>query len=124
MAFISSGKFCIETIPVGSFWDWRAVTCVAYGKYAVSPLKEKTVQKIRMRFVVRNGSRNEAMGLFDEDIPKKPQSGKITVGEDLARLSEDELSERITALTEEINRTQQELEQRSTIRDAADSVFR
>jgi len=64
------------------------------------------------------------MSLFDEDIPKKPESGKITVGEDLARLSEDELSERITALREEINRTRQELEQRGTIRDAANSVFR
>ena len=64
------------------------------------------------------------MGLFDEDIPKKPESSKITVGEDLARVSEDELSERISALTEEINRTRQELEQRSTIRDAANSVFR
>ncbi|MET1412722.1 DUF1192 domain-containing protein [Roseibium sp. HPY-6] len=64
------------------------------------------------------------MSLFDEDVPKKLETGKITVGEELARLSEEELSERISALEAEINRTQQELEQRSTIRDAANSVFR
>ena len=63
------------------------------------------------------------MSLFDDDVPKKPETGKVTVGDDLSRLSEEELSERITALSEEINRTQKELEQRSTIRDAANSVF-
>ncbi|WP_305986838.1 DUF1192 domain-containing protein [Roseibium sp. MMSF_3544] len=63
------------------------------------------------------------MSLFDDDVPKKPESAKITVGEDLARLSEEELSERISALNEEINRTQRELEQRGTIRDAANSIF-
>ena len=64
------------------------------------------------------------MSLFDDDVPKKNEPGKVTVGEDLTRLSEDELAERISALNEEINRTQRELEQRNTIRDAADSMFR
>ncbi|WP_299482910.1 DUF1192 domain-containing protein [uncultured Roseibium sp.] len=64
------------------------------------------------------------MSLFDEDVPKKLETGKITVGEELSSLSEEDLTERISALEAEINRTQQELEQRSTIRDAANSVFR
>lgn len=63
------------------------------------------------------------MSLFDEDVPKKSGAGAVTVGEDLSRLSEAELAERIEALTGEINRTQRELEQRSTIRDAANSFF-
>jgi len=68
-------------------------------------------------------SGNETMSLFDEDVPKKSATGAVSVGEDLSRLSEDELKERIEALTGEINRTQKELEQRSTIRNAADSLF-
>ncbi|MEQ8778513.1 MAG: DUF1192 family protein [Roseibium album] len=63
------------------------------------------------------------MSIFDEDVPKKNETGKVIVGEDLSNLSEDELTERISALSEEINRTQRELEQRGTIRDAANSVF-
>lgn len=63
------------------------------------------------------------MGLFDEDVPKKPASGTITVGEELSTLSETDLAERITALGDEINRTRQELEQRGNIRDAANSIF-
>ncbi|CTQ57394.1 uncharacterized small protein (DUF1192 family) [Labrenzia sp. EL_208] len=63
------------------------------------------------------------MSIFDEDVPKKNETGKVIVGEDLSSLSEDELTERISALSEEINRTQRELEQRGTIRDAANSVF-
>ncbi|WP_422378297.1 DUF1192 domain-containing protein [Roseibium sp.] len=63
------------------------------------------------------------MGLFDDDVPRKSETAEILVGQDLSRLSEEELSERIEALTEEINRTQKELEQRSTIRNAADAFF-
>ena len=63
------------------------------------------------------------MGLFDDDVPRKSEAGPVAIGQDLSRLSEEELSERIEALTEEINRTQKELEQRSTIRDAADAFF-
>lgn len=63
------------------------------------------------------------MSIFDEDVPKKNETSKVIVGEDLSSLSEDELTERISALSEEINRTQRELEQRGTIRDAANSVF-
>ncbi|ASP36912.1 hypothetical protein CHH27_16165 [Labrenzia sp. VG12] len=63
------------------------------------------------------------MGLFDDDVPRKSETAEISVGQDLSRLSEEELSERIEALTEEINRTQKELEQRSTIRNAADAFF-
>lgn len=63
------------------------------------------------------------MGLFDDDIPRKPDQPTVTVGEDLSRLSEDELTDRIDALNEEINRTRTELEQRRTIRDNAHSFF-
>ena len=48
------------------------------------------------------------MNLFDEDVPKKSPLGAATVGEELQG---------------EINRTQKELEQRGTIRDAANSIF-
>ncbi|MCV0424903.1 MAG: DUF1192 domain-containing protein [Roseibium sp.] len=63
------------------------------------------------------------MSLFEDDVPKKSETGAITVGQDLSRLSEGELTERIDALTEEINRTRNELEQRGNIRDAANSFF-
>lgn len=63
------------------------------------------------------------MSLFDDDVPKKSASGEITVGADLSRLSENELAERMKALAAEIERTKQELEQRSTIRDAANAFF-
>ncbi|WP_428650897.1 DUF1192 domain-containing protein [Roseibium sp.] len=63
------------------------------------------------------------MSLFDEDVPRKPRTGAITVGEELSALSETDLAERIEALHEEINRTQRELEQRGNIRDAANSLF-
>lgn len=63
------------------------------------------------------------MSLFDDDVPRKSAGGAITVGEDLSRLSEEELGERIEALNGEINRTQKELEQRGTIRNAADAFF-
>ncbi|MEP1934114.1 MAG: DUF1192 domain-containing protein [Roseibium sp.] len=64
------------------------------------------------------------MNLFDEDVPKKPKLADITVGQDLSRLSEEELTKRIEALTDEINRTQRTLEQRGNIRDEADAFFR
>jgi uncharacterized small protein (DUF1192 family) len=63
------------------------------------------------------------MGLFDDDIPKKQEPNVVTVGEDLSRLSEDELRDRIGALTAEVNRTREALEQRRTIRNAADAFF-
>ncbi len=63
------------------------------------------------------------MGLFDDDIPKKQEPNVVTVGEDLSRLSEDELRDRIEALAEEVNRTKEALEQRGTIRNAADAFF-
>ncbi|MBO9421264.1 DUF1192 domain-containing protein [Labrenzia sp. R4_2] len=63
------------------------------------------------------------MGLFDDDIPKKQEPNVVTVGEDLSRLSEDELHDRIEALTAEVNRTREALEQRGTIRNAADAFF-
>ncbi|CTQ72391.1 DUF1192 domain-containing protein [Roseibium alexandrii] len=63
------------------------------------------------------------MGHFDDDIPKKQEPNVVTVGEDLSRLSEDELRDRIEALTREVNRTREALEQRSTIRNAADAFF-
>lgn len=64
------------------------------------------------------------MSLFDEDVPKKPKLADITVGQDLSRLSEEELTKRIEALTDEINRTQRTLEQRGNIRDEADAFFK
>lgn len=64
------------------------------------------------------------MSIFDEDVPKKKKPELITVGEDLSRMSEAELADRIKALKDEINRTEMTLEQRGNIRDAADSFFR
>ncbi len=64
------------------------------------------------------------MSLFDDDVPKKSESPTATVGEDLSRMSEAELAERINVLNEEINRTRSELEQRSTIRDTANAFFK
>ncbi|TYC60523.1 DUF1192 domain-containing protein [Rhodobacterales bacterium] len=63
------------------------------------------------------------MSLFDDDVPKKSAAAAITVGEDLGKLSETDLAERIEALAGEIERTKSELEQRSTIRDAANAFF-
>ncbi|MEO9527410.1 DUF1192 domain-containing protein [Roseibium sp.] len=63
------------------------------------------------------------MGLFDDDVPRKPGTGAISVGEDLSQLSEVDLRDRIEALTGEIKRTQGELEQRGTIRHAANAIF-
>jgi uncharacterized small protein (DUF1192 family) len=42
------------------------------------------------------------MGHFDDDIPKKQEPNVVTVGEDLSRLSEDELRDRIEALTRKL----------------------
>ncbi|GAA0776795.1 DUF1192 domain-containing protein [Roseibium denhamense] len=64
------------------------------------------------------------MGLFDEDVPKKSPFETISVGDNLERLSEDELAERIKALKGEIERTQAALEQRGNIRNAADAFFK
>ncbi|MEP3049123.1 MAG: DUF1192 domain-containing protein [Roseibium sp.] len=64
------------------------------------------------------------MSIFDEDVPKKSKPSEISVGQDLSRLSEEELSERIEALTAEINRTQRTIEQRGNIRNEADAFFK
>ncbi|MBC2861093.1 DUF1192 domain-containing protein [Stappia sp. 28M-7] len=48
----------------------------------------------------------------------------VVVGEDLSRLSVDELTRRIERLTEEISRTERERDARGGVRAAADALFR
>lgn len=48
----------------------------------------------------------------------------VVVGEDLSRLSVDELTRRIERLTEEISRTERERAARGGVRAAADALFR
>lgn len=59
----------------------------------------------------------------EDDRPLKPLETQIVVGEDLTRLSEEELQERIGRLEAEIIRTRETLSQRGTVRDAADALF-
>lgn len=64
------------------------------------------------------------MGLFDEETPKSAKPNVPHVAEDLSRLSEDDLTQRIEQLREEIARTEAELQKRSKIRSDADALFR
>lgn len=63
------------------------------------------------------------MSIFEDDRPAGPKAPRITVGEDLSALSEDELAERITALEAEVLRIRQALEHRGSVRTAADALF-
>ena len=59
---------------------------------------------------------------FDETT-KKPRQD-IVVGEDLTTLSQSELERRITALKDEIDRVQAELDAKKQRQAAADSLFK
>lgn len=63
------------------------------------------------------------MGLFDDDLPKTPTGSRIVVGEDVSAHSEKDLTERITALEQEIDRVRGLLNNRGKIRDTAESLF-
>ena len=62
------------------------------------------------------------MSLFDDDRPQKKVMHEI--GSDLSLLSVDELTQRITLLTEEIARLEAERTRKSASRSAAESLFR
>lgn len=63
------------------------------------------------------------MALFDEELPKKKKTAH-EMGEDLAKLSVDELGERIGLLTAEIERLQAELDRKRASAQAAESFFK
>jgi uncharacterized small protein (DUF1192 family) len=63
------------------------------------------------------------MALFDEELPKKKKAGH-EIGEDLAKLSVDELIERIGLLTAEIARLEEAVRAKRASADAAQSFFR
>ena len=62
------------------------------------------------------------MTLFDEDLPKRKSD--IVVGEDLSKLSIDELEERIELLKVEIGRIEEALVNKRASLGHADSFFR
>lgn len=61
-----------------------------------------------------------------DEFDSKPSTvaAAVVVGEDLSRLSVDELTRRIERLTEEISRTEREREARGGVLAAADALFR
>ncbi|MXN65370.1 DUF1192 family protein [Stappia sp. GBMRC 2046] len=60
----------------------------------------------------------------DDDLPLITPGVEIRVGDDLARLSVNELDERLAALEHEIERVRKERDDRSGVRAAADAIFR
>ena len=60
---------------------------------------------------------------MDEEDVRTPQ-GAIIVGENLERLSIDELDARLLALRDEINRVERIRVQRQSDKSAADAVFK
>ena len=61
------------------------------------------------------------MDLEEDRRPKKPD---ITIGEDLAMLSVEELKRRITVLEAEIERLKMAVADKQKSREAANSVFK
>lgn len=62
------------------------------------------------------------MPIEDDDRPKKKISHEI--GQDLSLLSVEELGERITLLTDEIERLKQAMSKKRASKDAANSIFK
>jgi uncharacterized small protein (DUF1192 family) len=62
------------------------------------------------------------MAIFDDEPRKKARSHEI--GQDLALLSVDELSERIAMLRDEIARLEAELKTKGATKSAAEALFR
>lgn len=60
---------------------------------------------------------------MEEDLPRPPQK-EFALGGDVARLSVDEIVERIAQLKEEITRLEAELAKKQASRAAADAAFK
>lgn len=60
----------------------------------------------------------------DDDLPNRPAAARVTIGDDLSRLSVDELTERLDLLAQEIERVKKERDGRGGVRAAADALFR
>jgi uncharacterized small protein (DUF1192 family) len=58
------------------------------------------------------------------DESARPLTAPVVLGEDLSRLSEQELAERIALLQAEVLRVTAERDARGGVRAAADAVFR
>ena len=63
------------------------------------------------------------MALFEEELPKKKRAAH-ELGEDLAKLSLEELAERIALLRAEIDRLQAAIEAKRASAQAAESFFK
>jgi uncharacterized small protein (DUF1192 family) len=63
------------------------------------------------------------MALFDEELPKKKKTVH-EVGEDLAKLSVDELGERIVILTGEIERLEAAIKAKKASAEVAETFFK
>ncbi|MTI00157.1 DUF1192 domain-containing protein [Roseibium sp. RKSG952] len=63
------------------------------------------------------------MNIFDDDGLKPAKAVEIVVGQDLSKLSEKDLTERISSLEAEIERTRDTLKHRGSVRSAADALF-
>jgi uncharacterized small protein (DUF1192 family) len=63
-----------------------------------------------------------AMALFDEELPQR--KAELTVGEDLSRLSIDDLQERIDLLKAEILRVEEAVTAKRASLGVADSFFK
>jgi uncharacterized small protein (DUF1192 family) len=64
----------------------------------------------------------KAMALFEDDIPRK--KARHELGEDLARLSLEELGERIALLKAEIARLEEAMAAKRASADAAAAFFK
>jgi uncharacterized small protein (DUF1192 family) len=62
------------------------------------------------------------MAIEDDDRPRKKISHEI--GQDLSLLSVEELSERVTLLTSEIERLREAMTKKRASKDAANSFFK
>jgi uncharacterized small protein (DUF1192 family) len=60
---------------------------------------------------------------LDELAPRKPKAVPV-LGEDLSRMSENELAARIASLESEIARTKEALRSRAATKQAADAFFK
>jgi uncharacterized small protein (DUF1192 family) len=62
------------------------------------------------------------MALFDEELPKRKT--ELVIGEDLSRLSIEELQERIAALKGEIARVEETLGHKRASQGVAEAFFK
>jgi uncharacterized small protein (DUF1192 family) len=68
-------------------------------------------------------ARDGDMALFDDDLPKKKKAAH-EIGEDLAKLSVDELEERIRILTGEIARIEEAVSAKRASANVAETFFK